>query len=166
MTLCSSLTVQPHFIPPSTPRGRTNLPVNSKIEIWWLDHWWKHHALYGPLLCLRVQTTSDWGCCLSSCPLYKLIWPETFALLGAQRDVMLADTSWRPSPCWLQALWWSLVLYLVACSYPNITSQFFDRGKNSMRCENPETQLSAGLVLKELYLCMLGKDKAVFEVWI
>lgn len=33
-----------------------------------------------------------------------------------------------------------------------------------MRCENPETQLSVGLVLKELYLCMLGKDKAVFEV--
>lgn len=62
--------------------------------------------------------------------------------------------------------WWSLVLYLVACSSPNITSQFFDRGKNSMRCENPETQLSAGLVLKDPYLCMLGKNKAAFEVWI
>lgn len=51
-----------------------------------------------PPLCLSVQTASDWGCCFSSCLLYKLIWPETFALLGAERDVMLADTSWRPSP--------------------------------------------------------------------
>lgn len=89
-----------------------------------------------PPLCLSVQTASDWGCCFSSCLLYKLIWPETFALLGAERDVMLADTSWRPSPlCWLQALWWSLVLYLTACSYQNITSPFFDRRKNSIRCE-------------------------------
>lgn len=64
-----------------------------------------------------------------------------------------------PPLCWLQALWWSLVLYLTACSYPNITSLFFDRGKNSMRCKT-QTQLSAGLVLKQLHLCMLGKDKA------
>lgn len=38
-----------------------------------------------------------------------------------------------PPVCWLQALWWSLVLHLTACSYPNITSQFFDRRKSSMR---------------------------------
>lgn len=35
-----------------------------------------------------------------------------------------------------------------------------------MRCENPETQLSAGLALEDPYLCMPGKNKAVFEVWI
>lgn len=37
-------------------------------------------------------------------------------------------------PCWLQALWWSLVLHLTACSYPNITSPFFDSRKNCMIC--------------------------------
>lgn len=71
------------------------------FEIWLLDHLWKHHAYVAPLLCVRVQTARDWGCCLSSCPLYELIWPETFALLGAQCDVIQADTSWRPYPCWL-----------------------------------------------------------------
>lgn len=49
-------------------------------------------------LCPSVQAASDWGCCFSSCLLYKLIWSETFALLGAKRDEMLADTSWRSSP--------------------------------------------------------------------
>lgn len=57
----------------------------------------KHENIMKPPLCLSVQTTSDWGCCFLSCLLYKLIWPETFALLGAKRDVMSADTSWRPS---------------------------------------------------------------------
>lgn len=82
-----------------------------------------------PLLCVRVQSACDWGCCLSSCPLWELIWPETLASLGVQCDVMQADTtSWRPSPCWWSALWRILVLYLISCSYPNITLPFSDRG--------------------------------------
>lgn len=62
------------------------------------------------------------------------------------------------SLCWLQALWWSLVLYLTACSYPDITLLFFDRGKNSMRCKT-QTQLSAGVAVEQLHFCMLGDDE-------
>lgn len=109
-----------------------------------LDHWWKHHAfIYTTSI---VQTASDWGCCFSSCLLCKLIWPQTFALLGAKRDVMLADTSWRlPSPPLPLAdsrrSGESLVLYLTARSYPNITSPLPDRGKNSTRRGNTENTI-------------------------
>lgn len=103
LTLGSSLPAQPYFIPPSTRRGRItfHLPMNSGI-LKWHDHWWKHHACMAPIVSEALRTRSDGGCCFSSCLLYKLIWPETFASLGAGRkkklDVMPADTSWRPSP--------------------------------------------------------------------
>lgn len=123
-SLCSSLPPQPHFIAPSTPKARIkfHLPMNSKIcqtlpnyngcncnrvpicsKHFFIAYWnglitCENIMRIWPSLCLSVQTASDWGCCFSSCLLYKLIWPETFALLEAKRDVMLADTSWRPSP--------------------------------------------------------------------
>lgn len=70
-----------------------------------------------------------------------------------------ADTSWCTPPP--PALWWSLVLYLVACGYPNITSVHFYYSFSCVRDvwgekKNPGTQLSAGLLQRDVYLCVLG----------
>lgn len=135
LTLGSSLPAQPYFIPPSTRRGRItfHLPMNSGI-LKWHDHWWKHHACMAPIVSEALRTASDGGCCFSSCLLYKLIWPETFASLGAGRKKKTwCDAGWHIMTSLPSAdsgrSWWSLVLYLAAYSYPNITSLVFsDRG--------------------------------------
>lgn len=100
----------------------------------WHDHWWKHHACMAPIVSEELRTASDGGCCFSSCLLYKLIWPETFASLGAGRKKKTwCDAGWHIMTSLPSAdsgrSWWSLVLYLAAYSYPNITSLVFsDRG--------------------------------------
>lgn len=59
----------------------------------------KHHnrtagpCTFPPSVC---EGACDWGCRLWSRPLWEVIWPETLASPGARRDVMQADTSWRP----------------------------------------------------------------------
>lgn len=98
-SLCSSLPVQPHFFCNPQPHG-FGLSFTSQwtpeFEMTWSVV--KTSRMYGPPLCPSLHTASDWGCCFPSRLLYKLIWPETFALLGAKHDVMSADTSWRPFP--------------------------------------------------------------------
>ena len=110
LTLGSSLPAQPYFIPPSTRRGRItfHLPMNSGL-LKWHDHWWKHHACMAPIVSEALRTTSDGGCCFSSCLLYKLIWPETFASLGAgkkKKNLMWCRLTHHDVPplCWLRAL--------------------------------------------------------------
>lgn len=104
-----------------------NLPTNPRTLR--LDDWMVHFFV---LLCGRVHSACDRGCCLSSRPLWDVIWPETSAWPGVQHDVMQADMLDVPPP--LLTLWWTLVIHLIACSYPDITSVFWRGG--SVGCES------------------------------
>lgn len=73
-------------------------------------------------------------------------------------------------PAGLQALWWRLVLYRIACGSPKITSYdlfFFplQEGRTARKCENtPEHNCLRDSCREKPTRCTLGKDKVVFEV--
>lgn len=119
-----------------------------------------------PSLCLCMQDASDWSCCFSSHPLYELIWLETFALLGALRDVMPVDTLWRASPfadCRLSGGAWC------STSQPAVTQisprRLSDRRRERLRSETQKTQSSSVRPRNEraptLQVSLRGAVKAV-----
>lgn len=75
------------------PQHGTSRRIRERCD--WTARW----CIFFILLCGRVRSACDRGCCLSSRPLWDVIWPETLAWLGVQHDVMQADTlDVPPSP--------------------------------------------------------------------